>query len=238
MDALTLNSTSKKPLSPAHLRAQRANAQRSTGPRTREGRRRSALNRLGAKSSGWRALGGVNTRGRRDFLRVWRDLLALFWFIDPECWREHPRLEFSFREVAWVWSWKLPAIRGGSAGPSLNEPIDSALSRFLFEFHLCNQKSRYWLRKKFGTDGRWNIVKLRESIETRLSSFVEAETIAKKAPGASVQPNPSPYPSPEIGVSPLFTPPSPGIFKERTQSRKPKTGEELGLEWPRFRVRF
>ncbi|HEV2424422.1 MAG TPA: hypothetical protein VGZ29_06315 [Terriglobia bacterium] len=171
MGVLTSNSTSKKPPSPGRMRAQRANAQRSTGPRTREGRRRSALNRPGAKASGWRAFGGFGMHRRRDFLRVWRDLVALFWFITPE-------------------------------------------------------------------DGRSNIVTLRESIEARRSSFAEAEKTAKKPSVASVQANPSLYPSAEIGVNPVFVPPTPEIFKERTQSRKPKTGKELGLEWPRFRVRF
>jgi len=43
MAALTSNSASPRPLSPARLRTQRANAKRSTGPRTLAGRRRYAL---------------------------------------------------------------------------------------------------------------------------------------------------------------------------------------------------
>jgi hypothetical protein len=238
MAALTSNSAAAKSPSPARLRAQRANAQLSTGPRTREGRRRSSLNRLGFKASGWRAFGGFEFRGQRDFLRVWRDLLALFWFIKPEWWREQPKLEYSFRSAAWDWSRKLPLARSGSPCGSINESIQSSLSQFIFEFRLCNQKCHCWLGKEFGADGRTDIVKLREAIEARLPSFHEAEKIAKKALGSLVRSDPSLHLSPETRVMPLFTPPSPGIFQKRTQSRKQKPGKEIGPEWPRYRVRF
>jgi len=238
MAALNSNSAPAKSPSPARLRAQRANAQLSTGPRTRQGRQRSALNRLGFKASGWRAFGGFEFRGQRDFLRVWRDLLALFWFIKPEWWREHPKLEYSFRSAAWDWSRKLPLVRSGSPCGSINESIQSSLSQFIFEFRLCNQKCHYWLGKEFGADGRTDIVKLREAIEARLPSFHEAEKMAKKALGSLVRSDPSLDLSPETGVTPLFTPPSPGISQKRTQSRKQKRQKEIGPEWPRYRVRF
>ncbi len=226
-----------KPPSPAQMRAQRANAQLSTGPRTRQGRRRSSLNRLGAKTSG-RGFASLNFPGQRDFLHVWRDLLALFWFIKPEWWREDPRLEFYLRATAWAWTQKLPAVRSGARGADMNESIQSGLSCFIFEFRVCNQKCHYWLQKEFGVDGRTDIVQLREAIEARLSSFIEAGKSAKNALGSFGAMNPPWYQLEEIGVRPIFTPPNPGIFQKRTRSRKLKREKELELEWPRFRVRF
>ena len=230
--------TSTAPSNSARMRAQRANAQLSTGPRTREGRRRSALNRLGAKASGRGGFGNVKFSGQRDFLCVWRDLLALFWFIKPEWWREHPRLEFHFRAAAWEWTTKLPKVRSGTPCASVNESIQWSLSNFIFQFRVCNQKCHYWLQKEFGVDGRRDIVKLREAIEERLSSFTEAGKIAKKALGSFSATNPVLYPSGPLAINPIFTPPSPGIFKKRTQSSKRKRKKEIGPEWPRYRVRF
>lgn len=65
-----------------------------------------------------------------------------------------------------------------------------------------------------------------------------ANKMAEKSKGPSVQANPSLYLSPEIGVNPVFTPPSPEIFGERTQSLKQKGGKELGSGMVRFRVTF
>jgi len=238
MAALTSNSAPAKSPSPTRLRAQRANAQLSTGPRTRQGRRRSALNRLGARASGWGGYGGVPIKSQRDFLRVWRDLVALFWFINPEWWREHPMLEYYFRAAAWTWSRKLAAARDGLPYVSINESIQSSLSRFVFEFRLCNQKCHYWLRKEFGVDGRTDIVELREAIEARLTSFSNLEKIAKRRLGSFSVVNPPPYHSQQTGVGSNFMPRSPGVFPKRTQSRKSKVAKGLEPEWPRYRVRF
>jgi hypothetical protein len=69
--------------SPRQLAANRANARLSTGPRTREGRRRSALNRLGVEISDLTPGRILRPEEARDFLRIWRDLVALFWFVEP-----------------------------------------------------------------------------------------------------------------------------------------------------------
>lgn len=170
----TPTSASPRPITmtPAKLRAQRANAQLSTGPRTPEGRRRSALNRLDAEVldlPGGRWLHG----GVRDFQRIWRDLVALFWFVNPAWWRERPKLEFYLRRAAWAWWEKLCTTRSGflSVDEAKNASIESHLSDFLFELRLCNQKYRCRLRKEFGADGRGDFGKLREGIEARLSVF-------------------------------------------------------------------
>jgi hypothetical protein len=174
LSTLAFPSSARKPISDARLRAQRANAQLSTGPRTQAGRRRSALNRLGIKSSGPAGWGGSQIKGQRAFLRVWHDLLAAFCFVKPEAWRWNPRLGLDVKAAALVWSEKLLAARQGFRRDGLNASIHSHLSQFIFEFESCNQKCHYWLEKEFGADGRSDIVKLREGIEARLGSFREA----------------------------------------------------------------
>jgi hypothetical protein len=168
-------------ITPAKLRAQRGNARLSHGPRTREGRRRSALNRRGMDRSFVLLRTGRETDAR-DLLRIWRDLLAQFWFIKPDLWRRPPdsgsclKLESRLEQVAWAWWRKLRWVRMGASQEDLakaNEWIQSDLSAFLFEFRVGNQKADYWLRKEFGTDGRLNIAALRESIEPRLQIFRE-----------------------------------------------------------------
>jgi hypothetical protein len=157
--------------SAARLRAQRANAQLSTGPRTREGRRRSALNRLGLKRSAWVRRGGPEPPGHREFLRVRRDLLVVFSFIPPELWESEPRLRICLERAVHEWGIKLLSARRGFPSEAMNANIHSILSDLLFEFQLHNRKWRYCFRKEFGTDGYPDIGKLREAIEARMSSF-------------------------------------------------------------------
>src|SRR5579872_6125530 len=68
-------------ITPAKLRAQRANARLSRGPRTREGRRRSSLNRRHMEIA-W-PFQWLERDQARELRRVWRDLVAAFWFADP-----------------------------------------------------------------------------------------------------------------------------------------------------------
>ncbi len=174
----------------ARLRAQRANAQLSTGPRTREGRRRSALNRLGLKRPEklwWDHLGSAP---RPDYLRIWRDLVSLFQFVNPRLWREVPQLEIYLRDAAEAWAYKLRSARNGFVSEGLNAGIHSRLSRFRFEFRVHNQKCDYWLRKEFGSDGRINMNKLREGIEARMSSFREWPRLVKRAKNGATNKGP------------------------------------------------
>jgi hypothetical protein len=170
-----------KPISECRLRAQRANAQLSTGPRTAAGRRRSARNRLGLKRGGLFGWGGLDPVRYGDVLRVWRDLAALFWFVKPALWFEEPRLKNALQDAGLAWSAKLRAARQGFFSDRLNNDIHSHLSEFLFEFRLHNRKCDDWLRKEFGTDGAGDINSLRQAIERRLSSFREWPRLVEKA---------------------------------------------------------
>lgn len=174
-------SASRKPISECRLRAQRANAQLSTGPRTAAGRRRSARNRLGLKRGGLFGWGGLDPARYPDLLRVWRDLAALFWFVKPALWFEEPKLKNALEDAGLAWSAKLMAARKGFFSDRLNNEIHSRLSEFLFQFRLHNQKCDDWLRKEFGTDGVTDIGSLREAIERRLSSFREWPRLVAQA---------------------------------------------------------
>ena len=70
-----------RPPSEARLRAQRANARRSTGPRSAKGKRRSAMN--GLKFGSFEGFLRTNGYPVDDLRRIWRDLAAIFWFVDP-----------------------------------------------------------------------------------------------------------------------------------------------------------
>jgi hypothetical protein len=156
------------------LRAQRANARLSKGPKTPEGRRRAALNRRGMKLSFLLQGEKGRLRERKELLRIWRDLLALFWFVKPGLREEEPKLESCLEKVAWDWWEKLQWLRDGFSKEGLwrqDGRIEGDLWSFLFEFRLANRKADYWLCKEFGTNGRTFLAPLRESIEKRLGAF-------------------------------------------------------------------
>lgn len=171
----------RKAISAARLRAQRANAQRSTGPRTRTGRRRSALNRLGVPRREIAWYDASEPQNTREYLRVWRDVWAAFWFVKPELWRDQPLLELYLRGAAQAWAGKLIAARKGIASERMNAGIHYHLAYFLFQLRLWNRKCDYWLRKEFGSDGYGDVGKLREHIEAHLSSFRNWPRLVERA---------------------------------------------------------
>jgi len=106
----------RKPIrvTPAKLRAQRANARLSRGPRTPEGRRRSALNRLDTSLAYLLEPGEA-----RELRRIWRDLMAQFFFLKPELWRGDAWLEIRLQWVATAWWLKLALVQNGVQGEKL-----------------------------------------------------------------------------------------------------------------------
>ncbi len=75
----------KRQLAPWEIVARRRNALRSTGPRTPEGKRRSALNSLKWQVCTKRRQRRLVAQGEdpREFRRLHRDLIALFGSADP-----------------------------------------------------------------------------------------------------------------------------------------------------------
>lgn len=183
LSGFTSSAAPKKPMSPARLRAQLANARLSTGPRTRAGRRRSALNRLGLRRSELEGLGSSTAERYRESLRVWRDLVVAFRFIRPEVWRETPALEFHLRQAAEAWVSKLHSERDGFINKQMNAEIHLHLSRFMYGYRSGNRKADCRLRREFGADGRTDIDQLRAAIEARLSSFRGRSKLLLRAAG-------------------------------------------------------
>lgn len=180
LSAPTSSASPRKPISAARLRAQRANAQLSTGPRTREGRRRAALNRLGVMGREIAWYDASKPENTREYMRMWRDVRAAFWFVKPHLLRERPLLELYLKGVAQAWAEKVLSARKGILGEGFNRSIHYHLSYFHFHFRLWNQKCDYWLRKEFGSDGR-DMDKLREGIEAHLSSFRDWPRLVRRA---------------------------------------------------------
>jgi len=153
------------------------------GPKTRAGRRRSALNRLAFKPKEIKLIwGGMEPKGHREFLRIWRDLRFLFWFVKRDYWWQGPRLEMYLRSAALAWQSKLHAMRNGFSADTFDAQIESSLADFMFEYRLCNRKCDCWCRKEFGAGSR-EVRKLREGIEVQMSSFHERQL--KQAPVAA-----------------------------------------------------
>jgi hypothetical protein len=96
-------------MTPAKLRAQRANAGLFTGLRSEAGRRRSAQNRRPSSLS--RVVHEDLESHGADLAEVrwlWQDVMAVFWFIDPDC-------SFYLQMAALNWWHKLDTLcRGGS----------------------------------------------------------------------------------------------------------------------------
>jgi hypothetical protein len=188
---LSVPSRPRKPMrmTPAKLRAQRANAQLSTGPRTVEGRRRSALNRRrlplsSILSEHLRGLGADLAEVRR----LWQDVLAVFWFVEPDC--------YAYLQWAAVCWWrKLDAMRAGrsrSCVESLDADIDQHLRRVLERFAKGHQRWDGWLRREIGEDGSQGIGRLRAAVEARLGTFRRKLGIETPSPPKKFRNEPKP----------------------------------------------
>ena len=114
---------------------------------------------------------------------------------------------------------------------------DPAPAKVFSPAQLRNPKCRYVLAREFGPDDRTEIIKLRESIEARLSGHFEAKS-TKKCLGSFDPTNPFPYLSPNIAVKAIFGTFSSKIFHKRTQSGISKGEIELGLKRPHLRLGF
>ena len=159
-------------MTPAKLRAQRANARLGRGPRTKEGRRRSALNGRLIKLQAF-TLEGMRRRGKdpKELQRLWRDLLALFWFAEPP-------LGVLLEMLAWEWWRKLEMVRDGKveAAQQQDGEIERELAGYVRRFRWMDEKWSYWLRKRFGTDCATDMRRLRECLESRLALFRQIQT--------------------------------------------------------------
>jgi hypothetical protein len=156
----------------ARLRAQRANAQRSTGPRTVRGRLRSAVNGLRLRIAP-DLRRHLERRGENltELQRLWQDLAAIFWFVDPV--ERYGGLQFAASQL---WS-KRKALRNGGSEAylrSLDARIEEDLTQLLYRY-ACGEPN--WKRrvcKEIGPDAVRGSRELREAVEARLGVFSHA----------------------------------------------------------------
>jgi hypothetical protein len=151
------------------IQAQRRNAALSTGPRTIEGRRRSALNRRGlAMPKLARKIIRRLKAKPEDFLRTWRDVLAIFWFMGPE-------LDPFLDAVAWDWWLKQHRALSGEANELTLRAIDARLEHNLHNlvsaYRMTNRKWRCRLKSELGSAGRAGVWQLRLAVEARLRPY-------------------------------------------------------------------
>jgi hypothetical protein len=156
-------------MTPAKIRAQRANARLSTGPRTTAGRRRSAQNRRKLRLSP-EVLENLEWHGAdlAEVRRLWQDVMAVFWFFDFSC-------RFYLERAAYNWWLKLDALRKGSCKEEYLKRVEGDIENYLRlavdRFAKGRQRWDRWLRKELGTDGRDSIRSVRVAVEKRLGSF-------------------------------------------------------------------
>lgn len=165
-------------MTPARLRAQRANARLSTGPRTLDGSRRAALNRLRFP------LDPSNRRHMKrhgqdsgELQRIWRELAAIFWFLDPT------ERYFGLYLAAWRWWRKLNALRAGPATggfradlAELNSDVDACLALLISRHARATHDWERPILKALGKDALNSTQALRAAVEARLDEFRDASS--------------------------------------------------------------
>jgi hypothetical protein len=150
------------------LRARRRNARLSTGPRTREGRRRVSLNhrRLPLPRRGFGMLERLKGRPEELF-RLWRDVLCIFHFMGPE-------MEPFLHPLAWDW-WMKQHLAGRGAPQGTLRLIDGRIEHFLDRllkaYRMINREWRYRLERELGSSGKLGMWHLRLAVETRLPDY-------------------------------------------------------------------
>jgi hypothetical protein len=160
----------RKPMrmTPAKLRAQRANARLSTGPRTQDGRRRSAQNSRGLPFSP-DVREDLERQGAdlAEVKRLWQDVMAVFWFIDSDC-------HYYLQRATWHWWQKLNSLRhGGSPArvKCVEGDIEKCLRQALERFAKRRQRWERWLAKELGADVREGVGSVRAAVESRLEAL-------------------------------------------------------------------
>jgi len=106
----------------------------------------------------------------KDFLRTWRDVLAIFRFMGPEV---EPFLD----AVAWDWWLKKHFVLKGGANEltlrAINVRLEHKLHDLVSAYRMLTRKWRYRLKSEIGTAGRAGMWQLRLAVETRLKPYPE-----------------------------------------------------------------
>jgi len=161
----------RRSLTPLAIAARRRNAQKSTGPRTAAGKRRSALNSLqqGLCSPYREALLPLYGEDPREFRRVQRDLISL---LQPDS-----DLRGLVEDLAQAWLDKAGILRArprpfgyDAATWKINREIEEKLMGFIHALSLGSRKWFYLLENSLGGPLP-STAELRMRIEARMSTF-------------------------------------------------------------------
>jgi len=170
-------------ISPAKLRAQRANARLSTGPRTKAGKFRSALNGQIRRLLPEAMEHELRARGEdpRDFCRLHRDLIAIF---RPR----HPEIAMGVMMLASAWWQKARRIRQwvGSGPPQsaeLDARIEALLRLIVSEMQGHNRHWKTALAAVVGPE-IGHPAEVRRQIEERLTLFGAKRGALRRQPAA------------------------------------------------------
>ncbi len=160
----------KPPLSPARLAANRRNAQKSTGPKTKAGKRRAALNarRLGLAPPEIERQLQARGEDPRDLRRLHCDVAALFQPHDVAG-------EAAVQLLAMTWWEKARRIRNWvAAGPARTDDLDGKIEQLLtFLVNVQRQRHERWRVRLVDVLGSalGGPADVRRKIERRLSVF-------------------------------------------------------------------
>jgi len=174
----------------AKLRAQRANARLSTGPRTEAGRRRSAQNSRRLMISDI-VREDLESHGAdlAEVKRLWQDVMAVFWFIDPDC-------HYYLQRATWSWWRKLDILRRGGSTADLTYvegDVEKYLRQALERFAKRRQRWERWLSNELGADVREGMRSVREAVEGRLVTLQRTVQAAPAGGWWCPKTNPKPY---------------------------------------------
>jgi len=157
-------------LSPARLAANRRNAQKSTGPKTKAGKRRVALNprRLGLVPPEFERQLQARGEDPRDFRRLHRDVAALLQPHDVAA-------QAAVQVMAVTWWEKARRIRNWvAAGPARTDDLDKKIEDLLrFLVYVQRQRHERWQAHLVEVLGSLlgNPADVRRKIERRLFAF-------------------------------------------------------------------
>ena len=165
----SLSSSTRMP-SALRIAANRRNALKSTGPRTRAGKRRVALNALNHDLCPPELEQQLRVRGEdpREFRRLHRDLIAIFQ-------AQEEAATAAVKTLALTWWEKARRIRHWvAAGPPRSEDLDARLEELLrFLVYVMRQRHQWWYSRLASVLGRpvGSPAEVRCRIESRLFIF-------------------------------------------------------------------
>lgn len=162
--------TPRKPGAERRYAGRTSGPRRASGPKTEAGRRRAALNGRRLVLSSWAIHSLERLKGdARELEAVWRDLLGIFWFLDPQ-------LERFLFLLAWDFWLKAHLAREGAPSHvihSIDSRLEKRLAELAYTAAIVNRKWRCRFAREVGSTGRAGFWHLRALVEPRIGLLEE-----------------------------------------------------------------